>query len=177
MAGPGPSFLWLHGSLHSAPPWVPTVPCRAAFLSLVGNTNNHSLPTLGLASWSLYLFILILTVLGSSLWHVGLVAWPGIEPESPASEGRVLTTGPPGRSLLESWELFRWTFSQKQPPFQRRSKTPFAGGKVFFAEHSKQLAVAHIPVLGVCVCLHGNSNKACGPLWVPGTTQPPSFFL
>ena len=28
-----------------------------AFLSLVGNTNNHSFPTLGLVFWSLYLFI------------------------------------------------------------------------------------------------------------------------
>ena len=107
----------LSGLLH---PGYPQSCAELAFLSLVGNTNNHSLPTLGLVSWSLYLFILILTVLGSSLWHVGLVAWPGIEHESPASESRVLTTGPPGRSLLESWELFRWTFSQKQPPFQRR---------------------------------------------------------
>ena len=28
-----------------------------------------------------------------------LVSWPGIEPTPPASEGEVLTTGPPGKSL------------------------------------------------------------------------------
>ena len=35
-----------------------------------------------------------------ALWHVGiLVPRPGIEPKSPALEGRFLTTGPPGKSL------------------------------------------------------------------------------
>ena len=30
-----------------------------------------------------------------------LMSWPGIEPTSPTLEGGVLTTGPPGKSLLD----------------------------------------------------------------------------
>ena len=38
-----------------------------------------------------------------------LVPWPGIEPRSPALDGKVLTTGPPGKSLCCIFEI--WTFS------------------------------------------------------------------
>ena len=34
-----------------------------------------------------------------------LAIWPGTEPSSPALEGEVLTTGPPGKSLTDNLDF------------------------------------------------------------------------
>lgn len=54
-------------------------------------TPAHELQRVGFSSWGPCDL--------SALWHVG-----SFEPESPALEGRFLTSGPPGKSLF----MFKW---------------------------------------------------------------------
>ena len=50
-------------------------------------------------SWGIQASIVVLRGLSCSKAHGILVPWPGIEPMSPALQGRFLTTGLPGKSL------------------------------------------------------------------------------
>lgn len=51
-----------------------------------------------------------------------LVPGPGLEPASPALEGRCLTTGPPGKSLWIYFQQLRITFTlRKRNLFLRRN--------------------------------------------------------
>ena len=56
-----------------------------------------------------------------------LTPWPGIEPACPASEGKVLTTEPPGKSLL--WHFF---FFFLNPEFSWQWNELFHG-KLYFS--------------------------------------------
>ena len=44
-----------------------------------------------------FITILFLFDIGHEAWGI-IAPWPGIEPVPPALEGKVLTTGPPGKS-------------------------------------------------------------------------------
>ena len=52
-------------------------------------------------------FHFIFSVFGFKVYRI-LIPWPGIDPTSPALEDKVLTTGPPGKSLslIDLSEIF-----------------------------------------------------------------------
>ena len=64
--------------------------------------------------------------------YAGLIAWPGIEPKSPALEGVFLTTWPPGKflfltSLFSSFEISTWPWSSNFWLFSPSLQTSFSG--------------------------------------------------
>ena len=67
-------------------------------------------------------------------WHVALVSRPGIEPTPPALEGKVLTTGPPGKS--QSWAINIKTTAINV----KRKKTPGSENRLD-AQELKKVAV------------------------------------
>ena len=50
-----------------------------------------------------------------------LVPWPGVEPTSPALQGRFLTTGPPGKSLSSIFLIFAVLVDEKSSIFYLKS--------------------------------------------------------
>ena len=59
--------------------------------------------------------LLLFYVLGHEACGI-LAPQPGIEPAPPAQEGKVLTTGPPGKSQVVTFEIRRIVFNSF-PPF------------------------------------------------------------
>ena len=89
-----------------------------------------------------------------------LVPWPGIEPASPALEGRFLTTEPPGKSLaLDSWHqefVFVTCFSAQASVCGIHSWYMCSSFSLFYSIHCMKVPVFIYPVCTVS-CLYSES--------------------
>ena len=104
-------------------------------------------------SWLHSIFIWVFGLSCRTAWGI-LVPRPGIEPTSPALEGRFLTTGPPAKSLLfPFWALTRTAFKS---PFVRilvSYKTSFQTLPSFCSWLASKAAAVF---LGIC---YGNTLR------------------
>ena len=142
-----------------------------AFLGLVGSTNNHSLPTLGLVSWSLYLFIYSYL---DCAWVFLVARWLSC-----------LIRDQTWASCIGRQSLNHWTTREVPPGVSRAVQMDFQPGAASFPKAVKdpvcwgktvlcgaQQAVAQVLILGVCICM----VTAIG-MWLLGTTSPCLFFF
>ena len=192
--GPGRLSNW---SQHTAQKWLALDPvfsdstilstllhrgypqscAEMAFLSLVGSTNNHSLPTLGLVSWSLYLFIYSYL---DCAWVFLAARWLGC-----------LTRDQTWASCIRRQSLNHWTTREVPPGVSRAVQMDFQPGAASFPKavkdpvcwgktvlcRAQQAAGCGPGTYPGCVYLHGNSDRHVVLSGCLGPPAPIFFFF
>ena len=157
-------FIWLHPVLAAAH--------RIFLVSSGPFTAAHGLSSYG--AWAS-----VVAVLSCSAACGILVSRPGMEPTSPALQGRFLTTGPPGKSLkwiilramkILQWFLYLFKFSSVQSlSCVQLFVTPWT------AAHQAPLSMNHswslLKLMSISSVMPSNRLILCRPILLP-----PSFF-